>query len=184
MNLDQKTVASRDMFMAIAAFEHHQRLDNSLDQFDICLRLYDIWLQVSNDARTGIFTFEEDSVLSVNHLIANTLKGEPSIFQNSSEWSKFMEELQTINTIEQHIKEDPAHTISWMFSQLYWNHITTFRLSTIFIYTNAIRIQYGLEESRLILDKLGPFLGSLSCAGPPISDGQQFYPDDPYYSCP
>ena len=66
MNLDQKTVASRDMFMAIAAFEHHQRLDNSLDQFDICLRLYDIWLQVSNDARTGIFTFEEDSVLSVN----------------------------------------------------------------------------------------------------------------------
>ena len=184
MNLDQKTVASRDMFMAIAAFERHQRLDNSLDQFDICLRLYDIWLQVSNDARTGTFTFEEDSVLSVNLLIANTLKGEPSIFQNSSDWSKFLEELQTINTIEQHIKEDPAHTISWMFSQLYWKHISTFRLSTVFIYTNAIRIQYGLEENRLILDKLGPFLGSLSSAGPPISDGQHFYPDDPYYSCP
>ena len=184
MNLDQKTIAARDMFMAIAVFERHQLGHPTFNHSDICLRLYDIWMQVINDARSGFITFEVDSVLSVNHLIAKALKGEPSVFQKTNDWSKFLEELRTINTIEQHIKEDPGHTISWIFSQLYWHHISSFRLSTVFIYTNAIRILYGLEENRLILDKLGPFLDRLSGAGPPLSDGQHFYPSDPYYSRP
>ena len=182
MTLDEKTVAAREMFMPIAVFEHHQRLDPTLDRNDICVRLYDIWMQIVNDARSGVFTFESDSVLSVNHRIAESLKGESSGFQDENGWLRFLGELKSIDTIDRFIKEDPSHTISWMFSRLYWHHITTFRLSTVFIYTNAVRIQYGLKENRLILDKLGPFLGCLSGAGPPISDGQSFYPDDRYYS--
>ncbi len=183
MSLDQKTIAARDMFMPIALFEHHQRFESTINHLDICDLLYGIWTQITNDARSSIFTFEEDSVLSINHRIAQALKGEPSVFRDRNGWLKFLEELKSVDTIERLIKEDPSHTTSWMFSQLYWNHITTFRLSTVFMFINAIRIQYGLEENRLVINKLGPFLNSLARSGPPGFDGQTFSPDDRNYSC-
>ena len=66
---------------------------------------------------------------------------------------------------------------SWIFAALYWDHLSRFKLATTWFFVNAIRIQHGLPEYRLTLDKLGPFLGSLSGAGPPTSDGQTFYPE-------
>jgi hypothetical protein len=64
------------------------------------------------------------------------------------------------------------------FSPPYWDHLTKFRLSTAWLFTNAIRIRHKLPEYGLALDKLGAFLVSLSGSGPTIYDGQTFSPDD------
>ena len=91
------------------------------------------------------------------------------IFRNKECWQVFLDEMG--NT-----ENGPEY--NWVFSTLYWDHLTKFRLSTAWLFTNAIRIQYKLPEYGLALDKLGAFLDSLSGSGPPIYDGQTFFLDD------
>jgi hypothetical protein len=92
----------------------------------------------------------------------------------ATETASFVGELKNMGSIE----DDPYHFCSWIFSALYWDHVTRFKLATAWFFTNAIRIQHKLPEYRVSLDRLGPFLASLSGSGPPIYDGQTFYPDD------
>ncbi|HCG52441.1 MAG TPA: hypothetical protein DEX10_03450, partial [Betaproteobacteria bacterium] len=89
---------------------------------------------------------------------------------HSWHWSKFVQECGSID-------EDPSHTFSWIMSALYWGHLTRLRLPTAWLYTNALRAQHGLPEYRLSLSKLGGFLNALAGSGPPVYDGQTFYPD-------
>jgi hypothetical protein len=105
----------------------------------------------------------------MNERIARSFGMDAGIFRNKEGWASFLDEGG--NT-----EDGPVY--SWIFSTLYRDHLTKFRLSTAWLFTNAIRIQHKLPEYGLALDKLGAFLVSLSGSGPPIYDGQTFSPDD------
>ena len=60
---------------------------------------------------------------------------------------------------------------------LYWNHLTEFKLATAWLFVNRVETEVGFPVYHLKLERLGEFLESLSDAGPPVYDGQTFYPD-------
>jgi hypothetical protein len=157
-------------FMPIAVLEHHQMIDPVLDVFDICERLGPLWLEVQHEAEACTFTLDPDCVQSINERIAKSLDMDAGIFRDKERWAIFIDACGSI-------EDDPSHVCSWIFSAIYWNHITQFRISTAWFFTNAIRIQHKLPEYGLALDKLGAFLDSLSGSGPPLYDGQTFYPE-------
>lgn len=164
----------RQMFLPIAVLEHHLMTEPALSPYDICDRLGQVWSQIQQEAAANAFTLEPNSVLSVNERIARSLGADAGEFRNRDGWASFVGELTSIGSIE----DDPSHMCSWIFSALYWNHLTRFKLATAWLFTNAIRLQHKLPEYRVTLDRLGPFLNSLSGSGPPIYDGQTFYPED------
>jgi len=154
----------RKKFMPIAVLEHHQMLDPVLNAFDICDRLGPVWLEIQREAQARTFTLDADCIQSINERIARSLGMDAGIFRNKEGWANVLDGIIT--------EDGPVY--NWMFSALYWDHLTKFRLSTAWLFTNAIRIQHQLPECGLALDKLGAFLDSLSASGPPIYDGQTF----------
>ncbi|MBO0758249.1 MAG: hypothetical protein J2P54_20560 [Bradyrhizobiaceae bacterium] len=160
---------TRQKFMPIAILEHHQMIDPVLDAYDICDQLGPVWLQIQREAQACTFTLDADCIQSINERIARSLGMDAGIFRNKEGWASFLD--GGGNT-----EDGPAY--NWMFSALYWDHLTKFRLSTAWLFTNAIRIQHQLPEYRLALDKLGTFLVCLSASGPPIYDGQTFSPEN------
>lgn len=161
----------RKKFMPIAVLEHHQMIDPVLSVYDICDRLGPMWLEIRREAQAYAFTMDADCVQSINDRIARSLGMDAGIFRDKEGWASFIDTYPSI-------EDDPVHICSWILSMLYWNHLSQFRLSTAWFFTNAIRIQHKLPEYGLELDKLGAFLDSLSGSGPPIYDGQTFYPED------
>ena len=164
----------RERFMPIAVLEHHQMTDPVLSPSDICARLGPLWAEIHREAEANAFTLNADSVLSVNERVARSLDMIGGEFRNKDRWASFVGDLGNVGSIE----VDPSHTCSWIFSALYWDHLTRFKLASAWFFTNAIRIQHKLPEYRLTLDKLGHFLDSLSGSGPPIYDGQVFSPEE------
>jgi hypothetical protein len=169
----------RKKFMPIAVLEHHQMIGPVLSAYDICDRLGPVWLEIRREAQAGTFTLDADCIQGINERIARSLGMDAGIFRDKEGWARFIDACASITgSIEASIEDDPAHICSWILSALYWNHLTQFRLSTAWLFMNAIRIQHKLPEYGLELDKLGAFLDSLSGSGPPIYDGQTFYPED------
>ena len=165
----------RERFMPIAVLEHHQMVDPVLSHFDIGDRLGLLWPEIRRDAESRSFTLDAASILSVNERVARSLGVEDGcVFRNRDGWADFVGELESVGSID----DDPSHVCSWIFSELYWNHLARCKLATAWFFTNAIRIQHGLPEYRLTLNNVGRFLDSLSGSGPPLNDGQTFDPDD------
>ena len=164
---------ARQLFVPIAVVEHHHMVDPVLSPYDICDRLGVLWPEIQRDAEANAFTLDPDSVLRVNERVARALNMDGGVFRNKDRWASFVSELEEIGSID----DDPSHMCSWIFSTLYWNHLSRFKLATAWFFTNAIRIQHKLPEYRVTLDRLGYFLDSLSGSGPPINDGQTFYPE-------
>jgi hypothetical protein len=171
MALTENERMMRQKFTPIAVLEHHQMIDPVLSVYDICDRLGPVWLEIRREAQAYTFTLDADCIQSINGRIARSLSMNTGVFRDKEGWANF---LNACGSIE----DDPAHVCSWIFSALYWNHLTQFRLATAWLFTNAIRIQHKLPEYGLELDKLGALLVSLSGSGPPIYDGQTFYPED------
>jgi len=159
---------TRQKFLPIAILEHHQMNDPALNVYNICDRLGALWLEIRREAQANAFTLDADCIQSINERIARSFGTDAGIFRNKEGW---------VSALEDVVTEDGA-VHNWLFSLLYWDHITKFRLSTAWLFTNAIRIQDKFPEYDLRLDKLGAFLESLSGSGPPTYDGQTFYPED------
>lgn len=162
---------ARDMFMAIATVEHHISPLSKLDRYDLCEIFADLWLSVEEQAKSNMITYDISSVMKINNRLGKALDLEEGDFLKKEEWKNI------IDSCGDEISEDPGHVISWIFSSLYWDHLTQLKLVTAWFYTNALRIQQDLSVFRLSVGNIGDFLGSLSDSGPPIYDGQTFYPD-------
>jgi hypothetical protein len=158
-----------ESFRAIAVLEHHQMIDPVLDIYDICDQLHAIWLEVRREAEASTLTLDADCAQNINERIARSFGRNAGIFRDKEGFSCFVDECGSV-------EEDPSHVCSWIFSALYWNYLTQFRLSTAWLFVNAIRIQHKLPEYKLKRDRLGAFLESLSGSGPPLYDGQTFDP--------
>ena len=106
--------------------------------------------------------------MKINNRIASSLGGTGGEFLDPLDWEQFVEECDDFD-------EDPEHIGAWHFSALYWKHLTSYKLSTCWIYINMLRIKHDLPTYSLSESKVGAFMRSLSASGPPIYDGQTFY---------
>lgn len=162
----------RDSMVPIAVMEHHQLAQRLLGVNDIAERLVLAWMRLETKTKLSPLSFTVESVLSVSNVIAESLELSGSGFRESEKWEELIEQ------VGDEIDDDPAHLFSWMFSALYWEHLEQCRGATAFFYLNLIRSQHGLPPYAISLTKLGAFLDSLSASGPPLYDGQTFYPEE------
>jgi len=162
---------AREMFMAIATVEHHISPISKLSRYDLCEIFSILWISVEEQAKSNMITFDFTSVMKINNELGKSLGLEEGDFLKREEWKNLIDSCGDV------ILGDPGYVISWIFSSLYWDHLTQLKLVTAWFYTNALRIQQGLPIFRLSVGHIGDFLGSLSGSGPPIYDGQTFYPD-------
>lgn len=169
MNQQEREV--RQLFMPIAVVEHHVLPLSSLSTYDLAERLGSVWQELQMAAHSGAINLRSDCILGVNSRIARAFDAEPGTFKNEDNWPQFVEACGNI-------EEAPTQVLSWIFSALYWNRLTSFKLSTAWLYTNALRVHIGLPALYLTVDRLGPFMESLSGSGPPLYDGQSFYLED------
>jgi hypothetical protein len=160
---------AREMFMAIAIVEHHISPLSKFSTYDLCEIFAESWKAVEAQAGLNAITFEMDSVIKINVDLAGALGLSGSKFLKQGKWKTLIDECGDS------IEEDPEHIISWIFSSLYWDHLTQLNLATSWLYSNALRIQQGLSICRLSIENVGVFLDGLSGSGPPIYDGQAFF---------
>lgn len=158
-------------FRAVALMEKHLTADLVLDIHEIEDRLDRLWHEIEREAKTGAFTLAADSILDLHERIARSLGVPAGTFLERDDWLEFVEDLGDI-------EESPGHTLSWVFSTLYWKHLSRLRLATAWLFDSALRSWFGYPEVGLPLDELGRFLGSLAGSGPPIYDGQTFFVHD------
>lgn len=169
---------ARQLFELIAVVEHHQLSAPSMSVYEICDRLDPIWTAVQARAASRDISLDARSVKAINDEIAGSFGIASAAFRNEEKWVELVKMLQETGCIENgNVIDDPAHSFSWMFSSIYWDHLSQCRVSTAWMFTSALKIQSGIPVSGLKLEKLGPFLRSLSGSGPPIYDGQTFYPE-------
>jgi hypothetical protein len=170
--LNEDTLEARRLFMPVAVMEHHQAFHPELDTYDICERLGRLWREIRSEKKN--YGLDADEIWAFHARVASALSGEPGEFADRPGWRAFVDELCAAGTVE--VQGGQAY--NWIFAQLYWCHLTRFRLATVWLFVNALRLQHGHPLHHLSLEKLGSFLDSLSGAGPPISDGQTFYAED------
>ncbi|WP_375559983.1 hypothetical protein ACE193_20035 [Bernardetia sp. OM2101] len=162
----------------IAVIEHHLLMqENTVDlsTYDICKVLNRVWESLRKEKKEMEQIIDVNYILSINYLIAESLNIPANIFfKNSEAWNSMIE----IGTQEFSISDDIHHWRSWLFSELYWNQLGVLKISTCWFFYNIFNINYDLQEEWLKMEKIGYFLDSLSGSGPPLYDGQTFYPND------
>ncbi len=172
----------RDQFMSIGVFEHHQLVSPTIDSYDISVGLATLWTKLCETVKVNRISLDKSSILSLHERVARVFGQEPGEFRDPEGWCSFLEECDADGVYEDAdsmYEEDlGGYVESWVFSALYWNHLTRFRLATAWLFMNALRVQYGHETCSLPLANLGRFLDRLSGSGPPMGDGQTFSPDD------
>mgnify|MGYP000725325590 CR=1 FL=1 len=159
----------KKIFMPLAIIEHHTSSLQSFSTYKMCEILASTWKSTNKLAKSKHFSLEISSVLEINAYLSKSFNLGSGEFLKQEEWRLLLKD------IEGEIKEDPSHTLNWVFSSLYWDHLTQLKLVTALFYTNALRVQYNLPACFLAFDEIGSFLSSLSGSGPPIYDGQTFY---------
>lgn len=165
--IDEEKKRARALFISIAVLEHHAAIEPKLSIYEICDQLENAWRQVAEEVRAGLFGFDVTSIQRLNRLLSECLGADLIQFKGAETWSDFVSECGPID-------EDMDSVCSWLFSELYWNRLAGARLATSWMYINAVRLRAGRPEVSFALDKLGPFLESLSGSGPPLYDGQSF----------
>lgn len=162
---------AREMFMAIAAVEHHCSSLYSFSTYDLCEIFSAVWASVEKRALSKGLTLDSAPVMEIGAELAKLLCIAEGQFLNEEKWQALIVDCGCA------IDEDPSHVMSWIFSALYWDHLSQLRLVTTWLYVNGLRVQKNLPIYCLSLNNLGLFLNDLSGSGPPIYDGQTFYPD-------
>jgi len=160
-----------ELYLAIATVEHHLLPHSSLSTYDIAERLVFVWRSIQEDMESGVLPLGVDCIRSISKRIAVSLESESGEFLDERKWLLFTDACGSIT-------DNPEQVLSWHFSSLYWNHLTKFKFATAWLYMNGLRVHYGLPAIHLTLQNLGRCLASLSGSGPPLYDGQTFYPDD------
>ncbi len=161
----------------IAIIEHHglEPADRErLGAREICDHLNRLWAYIRQEGQQPEAIIDADFIRELNSRIATSLNIDSGhTFKDIASWESLIEiGLSDFST------DQDRHWISWLFSELYWKHLETAKLSTCWFYYNIFNISYHLPEVWLKKEKIGGFLSALSDAGPPLYDGQTFNPSD------
>jgi hypothetical protein len=171
MFLDEDTLEARRLFTPVSIMEHHQMFNPRLSQYDICERLGKLWKKMQEECKGKLFTLDADNILALNSRVALALNDEPGEFHDREGWLNVLKVVNELGSLE----DDDGHVYNWIFSELYWQHLTRYRFATAWMLVNALNLQRGHALNCLSLPNLGSFLAALSGSGPPISDGQTFF---------
>ena len=169
--LTEKQREFRRLFMPIAVLEQHGIQEPKIDAYEICEQLGRVWEELELLAKQKKLNLTVQCITDVSERVAKIFDCTTGSFRNEEKWQSLIEN-------DVNIEDDPYNSFSWIFSSLYWDHLSKHRFATAWIFINALRVQNGLSEYRLSVSTLGPFLASLASAGPPIYDGQTFNPED------
>ena len=156
--------------LAVGVATHHSLRDRELSVYDICDRLVPVHDALMLEPKVEL---ESSSVMNVNDNIADALGQSKGEFLDDPTWQSLLSMIDDCGGFT----EDPAHMSGWIFSSLYWDHLSVCHFATAWFFTDALRVMHELPQLQLPTDDLGPFLRSLSGAGPPLNDGQTFFPD-------
>ena len=162
--------ARRNELLHIGVVEQHLLRDRGLSAYDISDRLVPI--QDGLRSSPDDVALDEASVMDLNRSIAKALSQEEGAFEGREEWQS---SIAAINELGGFIA-DHDHMTGWLFAALYWDHLTVCRFATAWLFTDAIRTTHELPQLQVTLAELGPYLKSLAGAGPPLHDGQTFWP--------
>ncbi len=159
--------------MPIVCFEHLQSAncitsDVGLSAVEICDRIAPVRqrLETTEVETETLLSFEY--ILGLNDELVSTLEnGKRAVFRDPEDWQSFLNEL----TIEFSLSETSfSETGSYVLSQLFWSHLTSFRLLTAWLIVD--QLAKCLEAPRLSISQqgLGLLVSHLSHGGPPIYD--------------
>ena len=162
--------ARRNEVLHIGVVEQHLLCDRSLSAYDISDRL--IPIQDGLRSSPDIVALDETSVMDVNRSVAKALLQEEGTFEGREEWKSSITAINELGGF----MADHDHLTGWLFAALYWDHLTVCRFATAWLFTEAIRMQNELPQLQVSFAELGPYLKSLAGAGPPLHDGQTFWP--------
>ena len=172
MTQDNEFRRRRDGLSHLGIVEHHLIRDRTLGVFDICERLIPVEDTVLEIAKS--LSLDRVSAMKVNDLVTQALGQSEGSFEREDKWLGFISGLEDAGGFG----SDPMHASGWVFSALYWDHFTECRFASAWFFTNAMRIKHQASPLQLAPQKIGPFLDSLSGSGPPVFDGQTFFPDE------
>ncbi len=162
----------RDALSHLGIVEHHLIRDRTLSVFDICERLIPVQDAVLNLEHD--ISLDRQSVMKINNLVTRALGQPDGSFEREDDWQSFVSGLEDAGGFE----ADPHHASGWILSSLYWDHLTVCRFASAWFFTDAFRVKYRIPPLQLVPQDIGAFLDSLSGSGPPIYDGQTFFPDE------
>ncbi len=161
----------------IAIIEHHGLKPADCERLgarDICDHLNQLWACIRQERQQPGTIIDAGFIQNLNSRIATSLSIDTGqTFKDVASWESLIETGPSDFSTDQ-----DAHWRSWLFSELYWKHLETAKLSTCWFYYNIFNISCHLPEVWLKKEKIGGFLSALSDAGPPLYDGQTFNPGD------
>lgn len=161
----------RDALLHLGIVEHHLLRDRTLSVIDICDRLVPVEDSVLK--LNGDISLSDTFAMKINKMVTNALGQPDGTFEREDQWQSLISGIEDSGGFQ----EDPAHCSGWIFSSLYWDNLTVCQFTSAWFFTNALRAKYQLPPLQLTPQNLGQFLDSLSGSGPPIYDGQTFFPD-------
>lgn len=172
MDMTEELRRRRDGLSHLGIVEHHLIRDRGLSVNDICERL----IPVQDNVLESNFdvSLDPSSVMKINNMVAHSLEQPEGTFEREHEWKTLISGLEDAGGFE----SDPQHASGWLFSSLYWDHLTVCQFASAWFFTDAVRLKYQEPPLQLGPNGIGPFLDSLSGSGPPVYDGQTFFPDE------
>lgn len=162
----------RKALAPIGVVEHHLLRVRTLGSLDISERLIAVEDAVLSSADE--LSFDPSSVMKINHMVTKALEQPEGTFEREDDWRELINSIEECDGFD----DDLNHAVAWIFSSLYWDHLTVCQFSTAWFYTNALRVKHQFKVMQLDPNRLGSFLDALSGSGPPVNDGQTFFPDD------
>jgi len=161
----------RDELFSIGLIEHHRLRERTLSAYDISERLVPVQDAVYERYRE--VALDIASVMQINRSVTQALERPDGRFEREAEWQSLLEGIEDGGGFS----EAPGQGSGWIFSALYWDHLTECQFATAWFFTDVLRLQYQFPRLELPTKDMGSFLWSLSGSGPPLYDGQTFFPD-------
>lgn len=165
-----------ETLQTLAKFEHKFHLNwyeaVKPNHDKIIEALKTVWEQTRTKALQQEIELTKEAVFKVNHAIASHFKAQDNAsFRNSLAWTSFLNE--TVAKDDKHLsKTNIIDTEAWFLASLFHDHLEIFRLSTAWIFINAINIQSGEPSPELAQSNLTTFENHLSYAGFPAWDAE------------
>ena len=158
-------------FETMAIAERHFESLNRYSVSEIRQIFSDLWPIFEQMAKEKECSLSPECISNINKTISEAFEKESSEFIAVDSWRSFVDECGA------YITDDPEHVFAWIFSSIYWNHVTSFKFSTALLFCSAFRVQHGFTPIFVAPENMAAFLHSLAASGPPAHDGQTFYLD-------
>ena len=168
---------SHENYKSIALFERFQSVNWQNDTgppsvTDITKAISNSFNWVYDKAKEKSFSLSSTSIREIHFHLSKTLDlSFEDAFIDEEKWEAFIGEMygpddKLLNA------SNVSGSEAWILSQLYWNHLGSFKLAVPLLYISALDIQNGGHGFGISLNNIGAFLMDLSFSGPNMYDAE------------